>query len=47
MHRVFNAFGNSYAGLISTDLRGRELGVEQTDETPVILTHAALSGYPL
>lgn len=45
-HWPFNAFGTSYAGLIPTDLRGREVRVEQPDETAVILTHAATSAYP-
>jgi len=45
-HRPFNAFGNSYAGLIPTDLRGRELALEQPDENTVVLTHSASPTYP-
>jgi len=45
-HRVFNAFGNSYAGLIPSDLRGRVVSVAQPDETAVTLEHAATDAHP-
>ena len=39
--RQFNCFGNSYAGLIPGDLRGKSVTVEIVDEQTVALVHKA------
>ncbi len=37
-HRVFNAFGNSFAGLLPGELRGRRTFLEELDATSAVLT---------
>lgn len=43
-HRVFNCFGNSYAGLLASDLRGKHPYVEQIDPHTVALIRPATDG---
>ena len=46
-HRVFNAFGNSYAGLIPGELRGKEPELEVTGTNSAELAHPADERYPV
>lgn len=46
-HRAFNAFGNSYAGLIPGVIRGKSPTLRVFDEKTVELTRAADSDYPV
>ncbi|MCE9589184.1 MAG: hypothetical protein K8S99_01525 [Planctomycetes bacterium] len=43
-HRVFNCFGNSYAGLIAGELRGTRPHVEVVDDTTVALVRPLADG---
>ncbi|MEM3746467.1 MAG: hypothetical protein QXZ66_04875 [Thermoproteota archaeon] len=46
-HRPFNAFGNSYAGLIPGELRGKSPILNVLDETTVVLYRRADASYPV
>ena len=46
VHRVFNAFGNSFAGLIPGHLRGKGPVLEQPGERTCLLRHAACEARP-
>lgn len=46
-HRVFNAFGNSYAGLIPGEIRGKAPVLEAVDEQCVRLRHAPSATRPV
>jgi hypothetical protein len=43
--RQFNCYGNSYAGLIPGELRGKTVTVEPIDDTAVALVHRADDAY--
>ena len=45
-HRQFNAFGNSYAGLLPGELRGKPHALRVVDERTVELSRAADQTYP-
>lgn len=46
VHRVFNAFGNSYAGLLPSDIRGKAPQLEVAGEKSCRLTRKADDAYP-
>jgi len=46
-HRPFNAFGNSYAGLLPTELRGKAPRLEVVDDSTCILSRQADDKYPV
>jgi hypothetical protein len=46
-HRPFNAFGNSYAGLIPSDIRGKSPTLEITGEHRCVLAHRPDDAYPV
>ena len=46
-HRVFNAFGNSFAGLLPDAIRGKSPTLEVVDDTTANLTHAADESHPV
>jgi hypothetical protein len=45
-HRNFNAFGNAYAGLIPSEIRGKAPALEVVDEHTAALTRKADGAYP-
>ncbi len=47
VHRVFNIFGNSYAGLLPGVIRGKSPKLKVVDENTVELTREADSDYPV
>ncbi|MBI2191299.1 MAG: hypothetical protein HYU36_04875 [Planctomycetes bacterium] len=47
VHRIFNAFGNSYAGLIPSDIRGKSPTLEVADDKTCRLTRKADEAYPV
>ena len=46
-HRAFNAFGNSYAGLLPSDIRGKAPSLECVDERTCLLKRQADEQYPV
>lgn len=46
-HRVFNAFGNSFAGLIPGEIRGKAPRLEVVDKHTVVLQRDADGRYPV
>ncbi len=46
-HRPFNAFGNSYAGLIPSEIRGKAPMLEAVDDTSCTLSRAADDSRPV
>ena len=46
-HRQFNAFGNSFAGLLPSDVRGKSPTFEVLDETTGVLWRKADQHYPV
>lgn len=46
VHRVFNAFGNSYAGLLPGEIRGKSPVLERVDETSCELRRPADERHP-
>ena len=46
-HRQFNAFGNSYAGLLPGALRGKSPILQVVDEATCVLSRAADESYPV
>lgn len=48
LHRSFNIFGNSYAGLLPSEIRGQKVTVESDPANPdtVVLRHAACAKRP-
>ena len=47
VHRAFNAFGNSYAGLLPGLIRGRSPALEPIDDRTCALTRTADDAYPV
>ncbi len=47
VHRVFNAFGNSYAGLIPGELRGKAPSLQVLDKSTSVLKRLADMSYPV
>ena len=46
-HRQFNAFGNSYAGLLPGEIRGKAPTLEADDEQTAVLAREADDHYPV
>jgi hypothetical protein len=46
-HRPFNAFGNSYAGLIPGEIRGRAPALHPVDDRSCLLVRQADDSYPV
>lgn len=46
-HRPFNAFGNSYAGLLPGEIRGKSPHLERIDDSTCVLSHLASDSYPV
>ena len=46
-HRQFNAFGNSFAGLIPGEIRGKSPTLEVIDDRTTVLARAADESYPV
>lgn len=47
VHRVYNAFGNSYAGLIPSEMRGKNPSLESIDENSCLMKHQPSTQYPV
>lgn len=46
-YRPFNAFGNSYAGLLPSEIRGKSPVLEQVNKTTCVLSRKADQEYPV
>src|ERR1051326_5020901 len=47
VHRPFNAFGNTYAGLLPGEIRGRSPRLEIANATTCVLTRSATKDHPV